>query len=151
MALLQVRTENGIVEGLPAGNQIVSLFKGIPFAKAPVGDLRWRAPQPVESWDGVYQAYKFAPIAMQPRFASEGGNTLAAKEFYVVEFPRSEDCLYLNVWTPAKRADEKLPVAVYFHGGGFETGYSYLNAYDGEGFAKRGIVFVSIAYRLNVF
>ena len=151
MALLQVRTENGIVEGLPAGNQIVSLFKGIPFVKAPVGDLRWRAPQPVESWDGVYQAYKFAPIAMQPRFASEGGNTLAAKEFYVVEFPRSEDCLYLNVWTPAKRADEKLPVAVYFHGGGFETGYSYLNAYDGEGFAKRGIVFVSIAYRLNVF
>lgn len=151
MALLQVKTENGIVDGLPAGNQAVSLFKGIPFAKAPVGDLRFRAPQPMELWEGVYPAYKFAPIAMQPRFASEGGNTLAAKEFYVVEFPRSEDCLYLNIWTPAKSAEEQLPVAVYIHGGGFETGYSYLNAYDGEGFAKRGIVFVSIAYRLNIF
>ncbi|WP_434310094.1 carboxylesterase/lipase family protein [Hominifimenecus sp. rT4P-3] len=151
MALLQAKTENGLVEGLPAGNQMVSLFKGIPFAKAPVGDLRFRAPEPAEPWEGIYPAYRFAPIAMQPRFASEGGNTLAAREFYVVEFPRSEDCLYLNIWTPAKSAEENLPVAVYFHGGGFETGYSYLNAYDGEGFAKRGIVFVSIAYRLNVF
>ena len=152
MALLQVKTENGIVEGLPAGNQAVSVFKGIPFAKAPVGELRWKAPQPAENWDGVLQAYKFAPIAMQPRFVSEGGGTsLAAQEFYVVEFPMSEDCLYLNVWTPAKSADEKLPVAVYIHGGGYETGYSYLNAYDGEGFAKRGVIMVTVSYRLNVF
>lgn len=152
MALLQVKTENGIVEGLPAGNQAVSVFKGIPFAKPPVGPLRWRAPQPAENWEGVLKAYKFAPIAMQPRFVSEGGGTsLAAQEFYVVEFPQSEDCLYLNVWTPAKSAEEKLPVAVYVHGGGYETGYSYLNAYDGEGFAKRGIVMVTVSYRLNLF
>lgn len=152
MALLRVKTENGIVEGLPAGNQAVSVFKGIPFAKPPVGELRWRAPQPAEDWEGVYKAFQFAPIAMQPRFVSEGGGTsLAAQEFYVVEFPRSEDCLYLNVWTPAKSPDEKLPVAVYMHGGGYETGYSYLNAYDGEGFAKRGIIMVTVAYRVNLF
>ena len=136
MALLQVKTENGIVEGLPAGNQSVSIFKGIPFAKPPVGDLRWKAPQPAEDWDGVLLCHQFAPIPMQARFASEGGgNTLAAQEFYVIDFPMSEDCLYLNVWTPAKSDSEKLPVAVYIHGGGMETGYSYLNAYDGEAFA----------------
>lgn len=151
MAILQAKTENGLVEGLPAGNQSVSVFKGIPYAKPPVGELRWKAPQPVENWEGVYQAFKFSDICPQPRFASEGGNTLAATEFYVVEYPLNEDCLYLNVWTPAKSPEEKLPVAVYIHGGGFETGYGYLNAYDGEGFAKRGIVMVTFNYRLNVF
>ncbi len=152
MALLQVKTENGIVEGLPSGNQMISVFKGIPFAKPPVGDLRWKAPQPAEDWEGVRPCYKFGFIPMQARFASEGGgNTLAAQEFYVIEFPMSEDCLYLNIWTPAKAADEKLPVAVYIHGGGMETGYSYLNAYDGEAFAKRGVILVTIAYRLNIF
>ena len=151
MALLKVKTESGVVEGLPANNQTVSVFKGIPFAKPPVGELRWSPPQPVESWRGVLKAYKFANIPMQPRFNPESGNELAASEFYVVDFPMSEDCLYLNVWTPAISPEEKLPVAVYIHGGGFETGYSYLNAYDGEGFAKRGIVFVTITYRLNVF
>ncbi len=151
MALLKVQTEGGLVEGLPANNQVISVFKGIPFAKPPVGDLRWRAPEPVEPWEGNYEAFRFRNICTQPRFASEGGNTLAATEFYVVEFPMSEDCLYLNVWTPAESDTEKLPVAVYIHGGGYETGFSYLNAYDGEGFAKRGVVFVSIAYRLNFF
>ena len=152
MALLQVKTENGIVEGLPAGNQSVSIFKGIPFAKPPVGDLRWKAPQPAEDWDGVLLCHQFAPIPMQARFASEGGgNTLAAQEFYVIDFPMSEDCLYLNIWTPAKSDSEKLPVAVYIHGGGMETGYSYLNAYDGEAFAKRGVIMVTIAYRLGIF
>lgn len=151
MALLKVKTESGIIEGLPGNNQIVSAFKGIPFAKPPVGELRWKAPQPIDPWEGELKAYKYQNIAVQPRFASEGGNTLAAKEFYVVEHPMSEDCLYLNVWTPAKSADEKLPVGIYIHGGGFETGFSYLNAYDGESFGKRGIVIVTIPYRLNVF
>lgn len=151
MALLKAETKNGWVEGLPSSNQRISLFKGIPFAAPPVGDLRWKAPRPAESWDGVLKAYKFADIAMQERFASEGGNVFARDEFYVHEYPINEDCLYLNVWTPVKSAGEKLPVAVYFHGGGFRTGYSYLNAYDGDGFAKRGMVVVTLAYRLNVF
>jgi para-nitrobenzyl esterase len=151
MAILNVATEYGLIEGLPGNNHLVSVFKGIPFAKPPVGELRWKAPQPPDAWDGTLEAYKFSNICTQPRFASEGGNTLAAKEFYVVEFPMSEDCLYLNVWTPAKSPDEKLPVGIYIHGGGFDTGYSYLNAYDGESFAKRGIVIVTIPYRLNIF
>ena len=149
MALLKVQTEGGMVEGLPANNQAVSIFKGIPFAKPPAGDLRWRPPEPVKPWEGTLKAFKFPDICTQPRFASEGGNTLAATEFYVVEFPMSEDFLSLNIWTPAKSPEEKLPVAVYIHGGGYETGYSYLNAYDGEGFAKRGVIMVTIPYRLN--
>jgi len=151
MALMYAQTEQGLVEGLPANNQVISVFKGIPFAKPPAGRLRWRRPEPAEPWNGTLEAFRFRNICTQPRFASEGGNTLAATEFYAVEFPMSEDCLYLNIWTPAVAADEKLPVAVYIHGGGYETGFSYLNAYDGEGFAKRGIVMVTIPYRLNFF
>ena len=150
MALLQANTEGGPVEGLPAGNQSITVFKGIPFAAPPTGALRWRVPQPVRPWTGVRKCWQFAPIAMQERFASEGGG-IAAQDFYVRNFETSEDCLALNIWTPAESADEKLPVAVYIHGGGHTTGYSYLNCYDGEGFAKRGIIMVTIPYRLNVF
>ena len=120
MALLQVMTDTGLVEGLTAGNQSISLFKGIPFAEPPVGDLRWKAPQPVKPGQGVLKAYKFAPICVQERRSSEGG--IYGSEFYVLDHPMSEDCLYLNVWTPAKSADEKLPVGVYVHGGGWSGG-----------------------------
>lgn len=149
MALLLAKTELGTVEGLPAGNQAVSLFKGIPFAAPPVGELRWQPPKAAKPWEGIFKAYKFAPIPMQFNFSPEG--SFAAKDFYVIQYPMSEDCLYLNVWTPAKREDEKLPVAVYIHGGGYSGGFSYLQAYDGEPFAKRGMVLVTIAYRVNVF
>lgn len=151
MALLQVKTECGLIQGLPSANQAISVFKGIPFAAPPVGELRWKDPQPPKAWSGTLEAYKFAPIPWQVRMMSEGGGAVNTSEFYVIEHERSEDCLYLNVWTPAKSTDEKLPVGVYFHGGGHNTGYSYLQAYDGDGFAKRGIVFVTIGYRLNVF
>lgn len=150
MALLRALTEGGIVEGLPSLNQSVSVFKGVPFAAPPVGELRWKAPQPVVPWDGVRTAYKFAPTAMQIPTVSEGGGNQAQREFFVIQHPMSEDCLYLNIWTPARTDSERLPVAVYFHGGGNFTGYSYLQAYDGDGFAKRGIVYVSIAHRLHM-
>lgn len=150
MALLTVKIDDGIIEGIPAGNQMVSLFRGIPYAAPPIGELRWKDPQPVQPWNGVLKAYKFTNICWQDRVASEGG-TSAAAEFYCIDHPRSEDCLYLNVWTPAKSADEKLPVAVYFHGGGYSTGYGFLNCYDGEGFAKRGCIYVTVTHRLNVF
>ncbi|MCC2232772.1 carboxylesterase family protein [Lachnospiraceae bacterium CLA-AA-H215] len=151
MALLQVKTESGMIEGLTGWNQAVGLFRGIPYAKAPVGNLRWKAPEPVEPWEGVLKAYNWGPISYQERRASEGGGDLIGEEFYCVEWPRSEDCLYLNVWTPAKSANEKLPVGVYLHGGGYAQGYGHLNCYDGEGFAKRGIVTVTLNHRLGIF
>ena len=151
MALLQVKTDAGTVEGLTGWNQAVSVFRGIPYAAPPVGELRWKAPQPVEPWEGVRQCYKYGNICYQERRASEGGGDLIGNEFYCVEWPRSEDCLYLNVWTPANSAGEKLPVGVYFHGGGYSQGYGHLNCYDGEGFAKRGCVIVTLNHRLGIF
>ncbi|MBR4579210.1 MAG: carboxylesterase family protein [Oscillospiraceae bacterium] len=150
MAMLFAKTESGMVEGLPAANQMFSVFRGVPFAAPPVGELRWRDPQPCPAWEGVRECFRFPSVAMQEPIASEGGG-IAAKEFYINPRTPSEDCLYLNIWTPAKTPEEKLPVAVYIHGGGHQTGYSYLNCYDGEGFCKRGIVMVTIPYRLNVF
>ena len=150
MALLKAKTESGWVEGMPAANQLFSVFRGVPFAAPPVGALRWKEPQPLEPWEGIRPCWHFAPRAMQERMASEGGG-IVANEFYVGDYDYSEDCLYLNIWTPAKSEEERLPVAVYVHGGGHQTGYSYLNCYDGEGFCKRGVIMVSIAYRLNVF
>ena len=150
MALLKAKVEEGWLEGLPASNQMFSIFKGVPFAAPPVGELRWKDPQPHEPWEGVRPAYKFGPLAYQEPYVSEGGG-IVSTEFYVGNYERSEDCLYLNIWTPAKEPGEKLPVCVYIHGGGHQTGYSYLNCYDGEGFCKRGVIMVSIAYRLNVF
>ena len=150
MALIKAKTTAGWVEGLPASNQMFSVFRGVPFAEPPVGDFRWKDPQPVKPWEGVRQCYKFGPKAMQEEKASEGGG-IVSTEFYVGNYDKSEDCLYLNIWTPAKDPEEKLPVAVYIHGGGHQSGYSYLNCYDGEGFCKRGVIMVTIAYRLNVF
>ena len=151
MALLQVKIESGIVEGIPGWNQAVGLFRGIPYAAPPVGELRFKEPQPAKPWDGVLKAYNYGNISYQERRASEGGGDLIGNEFYCVDWPRSEDCLYLNVWTPANSAEEKLPVGVYLHGGGYAQGYGHLNCYDGEGFAKRGCITVTLNHRLGIF
>jgi para-nitrobenzyl esterase len=138
---LQVAVRNGSLEGIQEASGIRS-FKGIPFAKAPVGDLRWKEPQPAENWTGVRKADKFGASPMQAnvfgdmRFRSPG---------------ISEDCLFLNVWTPAKSAKEKLPVLVYFYGGGFVAGDGSESRYDGESLAKKGIVTLTVNYRLGVF
>jgi len=149
--LRRVKIENGIVEGLPAADPRITSFKGIPFAAPPVGENRWRAPQPAKNWDGVYKAYAFAPISMQ---ATPGlnKNDIYTREWMVdPEIPMSEDCLYLNVWTPAKSPDEKLPVFVWFFGGGLQVGHTAEMEFDGERIARRGIVVVTVNYRLNVF
>ena len=137
----RVKTANGVLEGTSTASGI-RIFRGIPFAAPPVGELRWKAPQPAKNWEGVRQAVEFGPNCMQrPVFGD-------------MEFRNkgmSEDCLYLNVWTPAKSASEKLPVLVYFFGGGLVAGDGSELRYDGESMAKKGIVSVTISYRLTVF
>jgi para-nitrobenzyl esterase len=140
-AVEQVITENGVVEGTRAASGI-RIFRGLPFAAPPVGDLRWKAPQPVKNWEGVRQAVEFGPSCMQrPIYGNMGFRNKGM----------SEDCLYLNVWTPAKSASDKLPVLVYFFGGGLQAGDGSEPRYDGESLASKGIVAVTISYRLTVF
>ena len=149
--LREVRVENGIVRGLPAADPRITSFKGIPFAAPPVGKNRWRAPQPAEDWDGVLEAFQFAPIAMQARPGVDKNN-IYSREWHVdPDIPMSEDCLYLNVWTPATSPDERLPVFVWYFGGGLQVGYTSEMEFDGERIARRGVVVVTINYRLNVF
>ena len=145
------KTENGAVRGLPGTNARITVFKGIPYAAPPVGELRWRAPQPAKDWEGVRECFEYGPIAMQTT-PGKDPDAFYSKEWHVdPEIPMSEDCLYLNVWTPAKTGDEKMPVMMWIHGGGMQEGYGHEQEFDGEQFAKRGIVLVSITYRLNVF
>ena len=145
-----VKTENGLVRGLPGNNTRVSVFKGIPFAAPPVGKNRWRAPQPAADWEGIRDCYTFGPISMQD--IPGLGTDIYCREWHVdPEIPMDEDCLYLNVWTNAKDATEKLPVYVWFFGGGFQWGYPPEMEFNGENIAKRGVVFVSVNYRLGAF
>jgi para-nitrobenzyl esterase len=137
----EAKVTGGEVKGSTSSG--VSSFKGIPFAAPPIGDLRWRAPQPIKPWTGVRKTNSFAPACMQtidtPRF------TLYPTEKV------SEDCLYLNVWTAAKNENEKRPVMVWVHGGGFTHGMTSTPLYDGTKFAQKGVVFVSFAYRMGPF
>ncbi|MFC5411342.1 carboxylesterase/lipase family protein [Larkinella bovis] len=137
----QVKTANGLVEGVTETSGIRA-FKGLPFAQPPIGELRWKEPQPVKNWSGVRKADQFGPRAMQlPVFGDMNFRSNGM----------SEDCLYLNVWTPAKSAKEKLPVLVYFYGGGFIAGDGSEGRYDGESMATKGIVALTVNYRLGVF
>ena len=137
----RVKTACGVVEGT-TGPDGVRAFRGIPFAAPPVGDLRWQQPQPVKPWEGVRKADRFGPRAMQRpifgdmNFRSDGMN---------------EDCLYLNVWAPAGTAEQRLPVLVYFFGGGFMAGDGSEPRYEGASMASKGVVAVTVNYRLNVF
>ncbi len=143
-------TENGVLRGIEAADPRITAFKGIPFAAPPVGKNRWRAPQPAASWEGVREACRFAPISMQS--VPGLGTDIYCREWHVdPEIPMSEDCLYLNVWTGAKNPEERRPVLVWFFGGALQWGYPAEMEFDGERLARRGIVVVSVNYRLNVF
>jgi para-nitrobenzyl esterase len=147
--LRQVKTENGWVRGIEAADPRITSFKGIPFAAPPVGKNRWKAPQPCENWAGIRDASRFAPISMQ--WIPGLGDDIYCREWHVdPEIPMGEDCLYLNVWTPAKKAEEKLPVLVWFFGGGLQCGYPAEMEFDGERIARRGIVVVTVNYRVGV-
>jgi para-nitrobenzyl esterase len=126
-----VPTELGLVQGVAATG--LTVYKGIPFAAPPIGDLRWRAPQPAAKWDGVRAADKFGPDPYQGD--GKGGV--------------SEDCLYLNVWTPAQSAGDKLPVLVWIYGGGFSFGSNSTPTHNGEHLARKGVVLVTINYRVG--
>ncbi len=154
-----VKTEKGAVQGILSDDGKVEIFAGIPFAKPPVGDLRWKEPQELEPWDGVLVADHFAPMAMQvefSRFANFLVNLYAhSKNDRTFKGPMSEDCLYLNVWRPSNTVagvgGEKLPVLVYIHGGSLTSGQSWYEKYDGTNLAHEGIIVVTVAYRLGVF
>ena len=144
------KTEQGCVRGLPAADPRVTVFKGIPFAAPPVGKNRWRAPQPCEGWEGVKDAFCFGSISMQDTPGL--GTDIYCREWHVdPEIPMGEDCLTLNIWTNAKSAEEKLPVLVWFFGGGLQWGYPAEMEFNGERIARRGVVVVTVNYRLNVF
>lgn len=138
-----VRVEQGELAGTSGRSAEVRVYKGIPFAAPPVGDLRWKPPQPPLHWQGVRQATEFGNSCPQPPYPSNG-------LFAGTTAPISEDCLYLNIWTAAKSAEDRLPVMVWIHGGGFERGTGSATGYDGENLARKGVVVVTINYRLGI-
>jgi para-nitrobenzyl esterase len=139
---VQAKIKTGVIEGNYDTKTGIQTFLGIPFAKPPVGDLRWKAPQPAENWTGVKETKKFGPRAMQ------------APIFGDMDFKSdgiSEDCLYLNIWSPAKHDTKDLPVLVYFYGGGFSAGDGSVPRSYGDAVSKKGIVVVTVNYRLGLF
>ncbi len=139
---VQTKIENGRIEGLRDTQTGLHMYFGIPFAMPPVGELRWKAPQPLHNWEGILETKKFRPRPVQ-------GNVYGDMKFR--SDSTSEDCLYLNVWTPAKKGAKGLPVLVYFYGGGFVAGDGSEPRYDGASMAKKGIVVLTVNYRLNIF
>jgi para-nitrobenzyl esterase len=134
-----VRLDTGLVTGIAGTSPDVRVFRGLPFAAPPTGNLRWRAPQPPAHWDGVRKAGEFGPVCMQPAFRGAPPPRM------------SEGCLYLNVWTAAKSASDRRPVMVWIHPGGYTTGSGSSPNYDGDALARKGVVLVTINYRLGVF
>jgi para-nitrobenzyl esterase len=137
---VNVKTENGMLQGVAESG--IRTFKGVPYAEPPVGNLRWKEPQPLKKWEGIHKADHFGPRAMQKyiyddmQFRSDGV---------------SEDCLYLNIWTPSQNGREALPVLVYFYGGGLLAGDGSEFRYDGESMSRKGIIAITVNYRLGVF
>src|ERR1051325_633327 len=136
-----IKVDGGRISGTTEDG--VRTFKGIPFAAAPVGDLRWKAPQPVVPWQGIKQCDTFGPECPQAPYPA--GSMYASPPQ-----KQSEDCLYLNVWTTAKQG-EKRPVMVWIHGGALTRGSGANRTYNGAAFAKKGVVLVTINYRLGLF
>ncbi|PAW92964.1 esterase [Mucilaginibacter sp. MD40] len=142
-----VQTQAGKISGTVSKDNSIHIFKGIPFAAPPVGDLRWKAPQPVKPWQGVKACTEFAQSPIQAKPNEFGVYT---REFLIKDEPLSEDCLYLNVWTGARSSKEKRAVMVWIYGGGFVSGGTNVPIYDGEALARKGIILVSITYRVGI-
>lgn len=138
----QVKIADGILEGVVSSDGLVRSFKGIPYAAPPVGALRWKPPQPATAWEGVRRAVDFGPRAVQARVWDD---------MIFRDSGASEDCLYLNVWIPAKEPAVKLPVMVWIHGGGFVAGASSEQRQDGSRLCQQGVIVVSMNYRMGIF
>jgi para-nitrobenzyl esterase len=138
-----VRLDSGLISGVAGTNDAVRVFRGVPYAASPVGMLRWREPQPAKHWDGVRKADQFGATCTQPAFRGASASSNPPNT--------SEDCLFLNVWTAAASAGDRRPVMVWIHPGGYQTGSGAAPGYDGEALAKKGVVLVTINYRLGVF
>ncbi len=140
-----VTTANGKLQGTSTQHDKLDIFRGIPYAAPPVGPLRWRAPQPAKPWKGVREATHFGAACVQKVARQEPEKSLK-------DYPQSEDCLTLNVWRPANvPANKPLPVMVWVHGGSFRFGAGSLGVYDGAELAKRGVIVVTLNYRLGLF
>ncbi len=139
---VQTKIENGLIEGVYDTKLNLQVYLGVPFARPPVGELRWKAPEPPANWSGVKQTKEFGPRPMQGIVFGD----MSSRSDGI-----SEDCLYLNVWSPAVKNTESLPVLVYFYGGGFVAGDGSEPRYDGASMAKKGIVVVTVNYRLGLF
>jgi para-nitrobenzyl esterase len=137
-----VRINSGLIQGTTSTDGLIRIFKGIPYAAPPVGPLRWTEPRPTAPWQGVKKTADFGPRCMQAPLFSD----------MVFRDPGpSEDCLYLNVWTPATRPADKLPIMVWIYGGGFQGGATSEPRQDGENLARKGVIVVSMNYRLGIF
>lgn len=147
---LTVSTKQGAVKGFCSEDKQTVIFRGVPYAQPPVGELRFRRPQEHEPWEGVRDCTRFSAVCPQ---ADLRGMDLYGKEFYDgEEVVMNEDCLYLNIWTPAGSTPESgLPVLFWIHGGAFMHGHGSEKEFDGEGFAKKGVILVTINYRVNAF
>ncbi len=140
-AAAQVKTTGGLVKGTTSADGRIRIFRGIPFAAPPTGEHRWKEPRPAIPWEGVRDALEPGPHCMQGAIFGD------------ISFPRpaSEDCLNLNIWTPAAADSDRLPVMVWIHGGGFQAGAGPEPRHDGDALARKGVVVVTINYRLGVF
>jgi para-nitrobenzyl esterase len=147
-----VRIKYGEISGIE--KEEYTIFKGIPYAKPPIGNLRWKAPQEPDCWEGVLQAEEFSKKAIQDGKDGVDFNSFYGKEFHSMpeyEVEQSEDCLYLNVWTPIVENAEKLPVMVWFHGGGFMAGYGSEMEFDGAAICNKNTILVTVNHRLGIF
>ncbi len=140
-----VKTAYGYVAGERSAIQKITVFKGIPYAKAPVGDKRWRAPEAHEGWEGVRQCKSFAPASFQ---GEQRKGSFYEIEFFQGGYEVSEDSLYLNIWADLEKKDQ--PVMVWYHGGAYMQGFAHEMEFDGDAIAKRGAILVTVNYRLGV-
>ena len=150
MEKVKVKVENGLLAGEKKGSYMI--FRGIPYAKPPVNELRFKAPQPLDKWEGTKECLRFGPMCPQPDMSQD---PFWGKEFYTdPDYPlpkQSEDCLYLNIWAPAEKQPGGYPVAFWIHGGAFDHGFGSEMEFDGEAFARRNVILVTVNYRVGVF